>query len=222
MTALTWGAFPRSWKHTESPLVSGWAAPRDATTSLSGLLPHSCPGPQWCGSPGALSAATPAAPAPACAPRGCAWAGPHSLSFFCTQDHEIYINLPVQKQSVMIRRGVNYRYKWVTDLIVKVILIDLKEEIRGGITLGDAPHRAWRGVKCRVKWIRFYSSYFACWPWWPVKIKMKKKSPKHCFLVSFNSFTSMFLFILKSLYSNIWYDKRFKYVTYQHKNWYAG
>lgn len=88
---LTWGARPKRSKRAGSHQKSDRSArpaPPDAAATFSSSgspSPDCCSGPLPCGYPGVSSVATPGAPAPACALRGCAWTGPHSLSFYCAQ-----------------------------------------------------------------------------------------------------------------------------------------
>lgn len=80
--ALSRGASPRSLRRTVSPPVSGHSGqggPQEAASSWCDSPLHLL-GWRQCGCLVASSAASPDAPAPACAPQGYAWAEPHSLS----------------------------------------------------------------------------------------------------------------------------------------------
>lgn len=158
MTAWTWAVSPRSSRRTGSHQASsrsGRACPRDAAFFSSGPPCHCCPGPGSCGCPVAASVAILAAPAPVCAPWGCAWAGPRSPSA-SWQNHHIYGTLVVQL-------GVDTDKTWPKQKVIFIV-----------ITLEGALRRQRSGEKCRLRLTLFYSPDVACCFWWPVNTKLIK------------------------------------------------
>lgn len=161
-TALTSALSLKVWLRTGSPPLSGrWVAA--SSPSRPPLRRRCCsrPGPYGC--PGAASAASPADPAPACAPCGCAWTGPHSLSFFC-ENRKIHAQL--------LKKQTNKKTKKQDVLTMEVLIkytcsckgkeiIDLIGAVTGyWITWGGALHTEWTGVKCKMPWRRFYNPDF--------------------------------------------------------------